>query len=681
MMDASRLGFDPLIPWLALWGLVGVAVILWSVYVALRGKAWLFRALAMTVLAVALANPQWIQEQREPLKDIVAVVMDRSESMNFRGRTETAQAAYDAIRKQIEADDTLELRVAETDAGADGTDMYIALQSALSDAPRDRIAGAVMITDGQIHDIPQDTTEAQKLGPIHAMIVGGEDEIDRNIEIQSAPSFSIIDQKVAMRVQVNDPSAKTVPVGITINGEAQPDQTVKVGEPQMISFILSQRGENLVVLSVDGIPNELTLANNLASARISGVQDRLRVLLITGEPHAGARVWRDLLKSDPAVDLVHFTILRPPNKSDNVPTEEIALIAFPKAQLFREKLDEFNLVIFDHELRPAVLEEAYLDRVARYVEQGGALLVAAGPSYAGAYRLYDTPLGGVLPGRATGEMVDGKFVPQLTALGKRHSVTATLSTDDWGPWMRYMKMESGNAESLMQTPDGNPLLLLKRVGKGRVASVMSDQLWLWARGYDGGGPYAELIRRTAHWLMKEPELEEELLKLEAGASPEIKAHLQTMSDTPGKLVMTGPDGKEVETDWSLTSPGHYQATLPATELGLYRAKSGKLSAVTLRGPTHPREYLDLRATADKIQPLATATLGGVYKLGADGTPTLPRMQRVDARGNASGSDWFGLRKRSAYAVRATESTTLLPGVFGMLLACAFMMLAWRREGR
>ena len=680
-MDASRLGFDPLIPWLALWGLVGVAVVLWGVYVTLRGKAWLFRALAMTVLAVALANPQWIQEQREPLKDIVAVVMDRSESMNFRGRTETAQAAYDAIRRQIEADDTLELRIAETDPGADGTDMYIALQSALSDAPRDRIAGAVMITDGQIHDIPKDTKDAQKLGPIHAMIVGGDDEIDRNIEIQSAPSFSIIDQKVEMRVQVNDPTAKTVPVGITINGEAQPDQTVKVGEPQMVSFTLDQRGENLVVLSVDGIPNELTLANNLASARIAGVQDRLRVLLITGEPHAGARVWRDLLKSDPAVDLVHFTILRPPSKSDNVPTEEIALIAFPKAQLFREKLDEFDLVIFDHELRPQVLEEAYLDRVARYVEQGGALLVAAGPPYPGSYMLYNTPLGGVLPGRATGEIVDGKFVPQLTALGKRHSVTATLSTEGWGPWMRYMKMESGNAEALMQTPDGHPLLLLKRVGKGRVASVMSDQLWLWARGYDGGGPYAELIRRTAHWLMKEPELEEELLKLEAGAAPEIKARLQTMSDTPGKLELTGPDGKTVETDWSMTSPGHYQATLPANGLGLYRAKSGKLSAVTLRGPTHPREYLDLRATADKIQPLATATLGGVYKLGADGTPNLPRMQRVDDRGNASGSDWFGLRKRNAYAVRATESTTLLPGVIGMLLACAFLMLAWRREGR
>ena len=681
MMDASRLGFDPLIPWIALFVLAGGAFALWGAYVVYRGKAWLFRALALTVLTLALANPLWIEEQREPLKDVVAVIMDRSESMNFRGRTETAQAAYEGLRRDLEADENLELRIAETDPGADGTDMYIALQSALSDVPRDRIAGAVMITDGQIHDIPEDTSDAVQLGPVHAMIVGGDDEIDRNIEIQSVPSFSIIDQRVEMRVRVNDPTAETVEVGVTINGEQQPSQTIRVGEPQMMPFTLRRRGENLIVLSVDGIPNELTLANNLASARISGVQDRLRVLLVTGEPHAGARVWRDLLKSDPAVDLVHFTILRPPHKSDNVPTEEIALIAFPKAQLFREKLNEFDLVIFDHELRPAVLEEAYLNRVARYVEQGGALLIASGPPYPGAYMLYNTPLGGVLPGRATGEMVDGRFIPQLTALGKRHSVTATLSTEGWGPWMRYMKLEQGNSEALMQTPNGSPLLLLNRVGKGRVASVMSDQLWLWARGYEGGGPYAELIRRTAHWLMKEPELEEELLTLEAGASSEVKARLQTLSDSPPPLKMLGPDGVEVETPWTLVSPGIYQAATPASELGLYRATSGKLNAVTLRGPTHPREYLDLRATTEKVQLLANATLGGVYRLGADGTPNMPRLQRVGERGPAAAADWYGLRRREAYAVRATESTTLLPGVVGMLLACAFMMLAWRREGR
>jgi hypothetical protein len=680
MQEASRLAFDPLIPWALTWALAGGALVLWIIYLVMRGRAWLMRALALSVLTLAIANPLWIEEQREPLKDIVALVIDRSESMNFRGRTETAQTAFEQLKAQIEADETLELRVAESDPGADGTDLYAALQSALSDAPRERIGGAIMISDGQIHDMPSDAAEASELGPVHALIVGGDDEVDRRIEIQSAPSFGIIDQPVEMRIRVDDPTSREVDVAISINGVAQRPQRVTVGEPDTISLDLERRGDNLVVLQVDGIPDELTLANNLASARISGVQDRLRVLLVTGEPHAGARVWRDLLKSDPAVDLVHFTILKPPQKSDPTPTSEIALINFPRNQLFREKLSEFDLVIFDHELRTSVLESQYLDRVARYVENGGALLVAAGPPYPDADLLYNTPLAAVLPGHATGEVVEKKFKPELTSLGRRHSVTATLPDTNWGSWMRYMRLDPGNSEALLQAPDGAPLLVLRRVDEGRVASVMSDQIWLWARGYEGGGPYAELIRRTAHWLMKEPELEEEFLDLEATAQ-DLNATLRTLSDTPPPLSITRPDGQTVEAPWTLATPGVYRATLPAKELGLYSAKSGDLTGVALRGPQHPREYLDLRATGDVVQPVAAATLGGVFRIGSDGSPTLPALRRIGERGNAAGSDWMGLRERKAYAVRATQSINLLPGVVGMVLAVAFMMLAWRREGR
>lgn len=682
MFEASRLSFDPIIPWLALWGLVGLSVVLWAGYLWRGGKAWMFRALALSVLALALANPLWVEEEREPLKDIVALVVDRSESMNFRGRTETAQAAYDQLKTQIEADETLELRVSETDPDADGSDIYTALQSALSDAPRDRVAGAIVVTDGQVHNLPPNAEAAVELGPVHSLIVGGEDEIDRRIEIQSAPSFGIIDNEIDLRVQVDDPTAEFVDVAVSINGEFMPPQRVSTGEPQIIPIVLKRRGDNLVVVQVAEIPNELTLANNLASAAVSGVQDRLRVLLVTGEPHTGARVWRDLLKSDPAVDLVHFTILRPPEKTDNASTDEIALINFPRRQLFRDKLDEFDLVIFDHELRSQVLEPQYLARVARYVENGGALLVAAGPPYPGSEQLYNTPLVSVLPGYATGEVVEEKFSPELTELGRRHSVTAPLDNGSvWGPWLRYMKVDAGNAETLIQAPDGAPLLLLDRVDEGRVAAVMSDQIWLWARGYEGGGPYAELIRRTAHWLMKEPELEEELLELRTGDSQTLNAQLRTLAETPEPLSLIGPDGQEKTAEWTLAGPGLYRTQLEDAELGLFRASSGELRAVTVRGPAHPREYVDLRSTTDLMQPIAAATLGGVFRIGADGTPDLPEMRRVGDRGNAAGSSWMGLRRNGGYAVRATQTTQLLPGVVGMGLAVLFMMLAWWREGR
>jgi hypothetical protein len=680
MQAFSRLAFDPLTPWPLLWGLAAVALALWVVYVVLRGRAWLMRALGLSILALALANPIWVQEEREPLKDIVALVVDRSESMDFRGRTETSEAAYQRIKAQLESDPDIELRIAETDPDADGTDIFTALQSALSDAPRDRIAGSILITDGQVQDAPEDPASAESMGPIHALIVGGEEETDRRIEIQSAPSFGIMDSQVELRVRVDDPSVSAVDVDISVNGEPQRSQRVAVGEPVTLKVELERRGDNLVVLQVPAIPDELTLANNLASANVSGVQDRLRVLLVTGEPHAGARVWRDLLKSDPSVDLVHFTILRPPQKTDGTPTEEIALISFPRAQLFRDKLDEFDLVIFDHELRAGVLEDSYLERVARYVERGGALLVAAGPTYPDSAMLYQTPLVSVLPGRATGEIVTRTFVPELAPLGKRHSVTAPLAQgqQQWGPWMRYMKVEPGRADVVLQSPDGGPLLLLDRVGEGRVAAVMSDQIWLWARGYKGGGPYAELMRRTAHWLMQEPELEEEFLQLTTTGA-DVAAELRTLTDAPPPLTLATPGGETREAEWSLVSPGRYSSRFASGDLGLYTAASGELAAVALRGPTHPREYADLRATPEKLQPVATATLGGVFRLGASGQPDMPEIRRVGTRGNAAGSNWLGLRERDAYAVRSTESTNLLPGVVGMALAVLFRHRARRRQ--
>jgi hypothetical protein len=701
MFQASRLAFDPLVPWLALWGLGAVAVALWIFYCVCRGRAWLTRALAMTVVMLALLNPLWVNEQREPLKDIVAVVLDRSESMTFRGRTNTAQAAFNKLKAEIEADDSLELRVAETDPDADQSDVYSALQSALSDAPRERLGGAILITDGQVHDLPADPKPAAQLGPIHSLIVGGKNEIDRRIEIVQAPSFGIIDKDVEMQIKVTgqEPPGRrgqpetVLPVTLSINGDAQPVQNVTIGELTTIKFRLKRRGENLVVLQVPGIEGELTLANNIASAQISGVQDRLRVLLVTGQPYAGERVWRDLLKSDPSVDLIHFTILRPPSKPQAASDDELALIEFPKRTLFRDRLKEFDLVIFDHELSAQVLEDVFLESVARYVEQGGALLIAAGPPYEGSTPLYNTPLTGVLPGRETGEVVDKEFVPQLTELGKRHSVTQNLPTDPaWGPWRRYMKLSEGNAEALMKAPDGAPVLLLKRVEEGRVASIMSDQIWLWARGYKGGGPYAELIRRTAHWLMKEPELEEEYLELDS-TPQEMKAHLRTLSDSPPEFALNGPNGKSVKASWNKNKPGDYSVVTPVDRgtndpnskedrsYGLYVATSGKLKAVAVRGPAHPREFADLRATEEVTKPLADATGGRVYSIGDSGTPNVPAMRRVGDRGPAGGNDWLGFRKRGAYAVRATESTVLLPGVVGMLLAVGIMMFAWRREGR
>ena len=258
------------------------------------------------------------------------------------------------------------------------------------------------------------------------------------------------------------------------------------------------------------------------------------MLLVSGEPHAGERTWRNLLKSDAAVDLVHFTILRPPEKQDGTPINQLSLIAFPTRELFSEKLEEFDLIIFDRYHRRVVLPLLYLDNVAQYVENGGAVLVAAGQRYASPTSLYRTPLSHVLPAAPTGRLIEQPYRPAITKTGERHPVTRGLRQNTsgppkWGRWFRLIETETPSGDVLMHGPENKPLLILNRLEKGRVALLLSDHAWLWARGYEGGGPYTVLLRRLAHWLMKEPDLEEDVLRA-TGQEGALKIERRSMNE-------------------------------------------------------------------------------------------------------------------------------------------------------
>jgi hypothetical protein len=442
---------------------------------------------------------------------------------------------------------------------------------------------------------------------------------------------------------------------------------------------IERRGENMVVIEAAPGPEELTLANNRTAMTIAGVRDRLRVLLVTGKPNQAGRVWRDLLKSDPSVDLVHFTILRPPFKTDFARPEELALIAFPTEELFEEKLTEFDLIIFDQYERQGVITQAYLANMSRYVAEGGALLIVAGEQFAGPASLARSPLASVLPASPTGVIRTGKFVPQLTSAGKRHSVTAPLDDRNWGGWMRFVEADAVAGDVLFSGPEGRPLLIVDRVEKGRVGMLMSDQIWLWASGYDGGGPFAELIRRMVHWMMKEPELEERRLTLQA-ESGKISVDLRTLLDTAPPLEIETPEGNRLRPGWTAKGPGHFVAEAPIDELGIYRARAGGLEAIALNGPANPREYADLTSTTEVLQPVARATGGGVMRLNEAGT-NLPEIRRITNQRTAAGNGWIGLRERGAYAVRSSTSQTLMPGILAAAAIILFLLLAWRREGR
>lgn len=677
MIEASRLGFDPVIGWTALVILGVLALIVWLLYAVRGGRSWLLRALALTLITAALSNPLWIRENRDPLKSTLAVVVDQSSSMNVNARTSLAREAAEQLRTNLADSEYFDIRVLETRSNGAETNLAAAVTSALSDTPRDQIAGAVLITDGQVHDIPEDLSVLEEFGPVHGLVLGDEDEIDRRLEIVSSPAYGIVGDDAVLRFVVHADDSEQLPVRVTVNGGPPQVMQVRPGEDIPLRVEIDRRGQNTVVVSIPSANNELTEANNLTATTITGIRDTLRVLLITGEPHRGGRAWRDLLKSDPMVDLVHFTILRPPHKQDATPTEELALIAFPTMELFEEKLDEFDLIIFDRYQRRGVLHLRYLDNIARFVDRGGALLIAAGEPFAGPASLHRTPLAPVLPLSPTGEIENGEFRPQISALGERHSVTRTLNPEEFGPWYRYIEAREVTGDIVMTTEDGKPLLALDRVGEGRVAELMSDQLWLWARGHEGGGPFSELVRRLVHWMMKEPELEEERLLLRADGE-DIVASLTSLSPEPSPLTLIFPDGHEEVLDWERTgADGTQELRVPEAGLGLYRASVDDLESIFLNGPAQPLEYADLKSTTEILEPLTDSTNGSVRRISSVGD--LPSIRPTSNGG--SGSDWIGLRDRNAYVVRDSTTIPLLPSwlVAGMLFA--LLLLAWRREGR
>jgi hypothetical protein len=684
---ATTIDFAPFVSVEILWALLAISILLTVFAFVRRARGAWARGLVLAATILALANPLLVHEKREPLRDVAVIVIDRSQSMGIENRTADANKALAEIKKRLASEKDLEIRetavTTQTTGEDNGTQLFTALNSALADVPPERVAGAVLITDGEVHDAPK---KSQIKAPLHALIAGRKDERDRKLTIVDAARFAIVGQDAQMALRVDDFGSNgggPADVTIRVDGRDAGARTVPIGKNATIHVPIAHGGENVVELEARPGPAELTLQNNRAVVAVSGVRDRLRVLLVSGEPHAGERVWRNLLKADPSVDLVHFTILRPPDKQDFTPIDELSLIAFPTRELFAEKLDSFDLIIFDHYRERGILPLAYFENIAGYVENGGALLVSAGPEFSEPTSIYRTPLSAVLPAAPTGEIVAQGYKPMVTAQGEAHPVTRDLpganadgKPPTWGRWFRLIGANKITGETVMSGPGDKPLLILDNTGKGRVAELLSDQPWLWARGFEGGGPQAELLRRLAHWLMKEPELEEERLSASI-ANGEIAIERRTMADTAAPVALTFPSGKSRTITLEKAAPGLWRSHVKADELGLYRLNDGKLSAVAAAGPLNPKEVADMRATASILQPVTEASGGSVRWL-SDGVPAI---RRVGANAAARGENWIGLRSNNAYRVAAVEQQPLLPPWAALLMLLGTLLLAWRMEGR
>ena len=683
-MEWTGLTFEPYLPWSIL--IASLVIIIsflgFSYFRSPRGI--LLRAIFFLGLLAILANPILIKEDKLFLNDQVVILVDKTLSQDVGNRLEQNEAALKKLKGAYEGQPDIDVHIVEVtpEASPDGTKILEKLKNAIAIIPEPQLAGVFIISDGILHENINLGLLPPISAPIHTLLTGSRNFRDRRISLVEAPAFAIVNRPIDLVLKVEDFGVEDMGqanIKVHRDGELIYEGNIQVGSPRPLSVEPVKRGEMIIDIEVSPLGGETSLQNNHIIHSVNAIQDRLRVLLVSGEPHSGERVWRATLKSDPAVDLIHFTILRLPTSLDGTPVEEMALIPFPTEELFQNSLDAFDLVIFDRYTLRGVLQMQYLENLTYYVNEGGAILLSAGPEFAAPFSLSSTPLGRILPLRPLGKVLEEGYVPKVTELGLKHPVTQGLSpetNEEWGRWFRLIETQKIKGDTLMEGPNGSPLLTLSRHGEGRIAALTSDQIWMWAKGVDGGGPHRELLRRTIHWLMKEPDLEEK--RLEASSEGlTLKIEKRDLTEEEVDVNISGPNGYENQITLNYIDNGLSTGEVTVPEAGLYKISYSNLSTLVGVGASNRVEYSDLQPTPDKLIPLAEATGGAVQWIADD----MPRFRRVPDNSNTSGRGWMAIKNREASQTLNLEQNSLIDPFLGVLLLLLTLMGAWWRESQ
>ena len=675
--------FYPYISYNLLYFLSFLSIIMIFIGLKFKASGNILRTILICIILICIANPIIVSENRENIPDTVAIILDLSPSQNIKNRKETAQKTYNLLKEKLEKIDNLDLRF-KTINGKNGTNIFEPLSQIVADIPSDRLAGAIVITDGQIQDSPKNIENYNFKAPINFLLSGEKNERDRRLIIESAPRFGIVGEKIEVKIMVEDIASKvpTALVSININNDIKKSKAITIGETVVLTLPLDRAGITSLNIEVEPGTEELTLQNNKSVIEINAIRERLKVMLVSGEPNMGLRSWRNLLNSDPSVDLVHFTILRPPNKQDLTPIGELSLIPFPTRELFQLNLKDFDLIIFDQYHLRGILPQYYLKNIVEYVVNGGALLDTAGPAYAGPYSLSQSPLQNILPTEPTGEVISEKFIPGITNEGLRHPVTANLKDDnnqnDWGPWYRMVEGLTISGDVLLEGPENRPLLILNRIGQGRVAQILSDQSWVWSRSENNKGPQADLLRRLVHWLMKEPELEENELSAKVEKDTIlITRNSLALNSKPVSLI--SPSNNKMEIYLDELGNGKQIGKVLSPEQGIWKLSSGKSSISIIVGNSNSSEYLDVRTTDLIIKPIVDKNMGSITWLNSQNN--FPNINHLPRSQMKTESKNIQLIKNKKYFIKNLKQTSITPWYILLILSIVLIFLSWYRESR
>ena len=676
----NSLNFYPFIPINLLLILILLSLSVIFIGFKLKAPGNIFRATLICLIILSIANPTMVSENRENIPDTVALILDLSPSQNINNRKSLAQSSYNSIKTELEKINNLDIRL-KTINGKKGSKLFEPLASMVGDISSDRVAGAIIITDGQIEDAPSILENYNFKAPVNIILTGEKEEKDRRLIIESSPRFGIVGEEIKIDIKVEDISANTPNALVTINmnDEIEQSRSIPIGEVVTITMPLERAGITSLNIEVEPGKEELTLQNNKSVIEINAIRERLKVMLVSGEPNMGLRSCRNLLNSDPSVDLVHFTILRPPNKQDLTPVGELSLIPFPSRELFQANLNDFDLIIFDQYHLRGILPQFYLKNVVEYVVNGGALLDASGPEYAGPYSLSLSPLQNILPTEPTGDIIVQEFIPIMTKDGERHPVTANLKDDinsNWGPWYRMVEGLTIAGDVLLEGPDARPLLVLNRVGQGRVAQILSDQSWVWTKSGVNKGPQADLLRRLVHWLMKEPELEENELSAKID-NDTILITKNSLNLDKKPIISTSPDNIKEEIVLEDIGRGKQIGKILSPKEGTWKFSSGNSQISLIVGNSNSSEYLDVRATDNIVKPIVSYTSGSINWVNNE--KNIPKIKQIQKNKLTDNSKNIQLIKNEKYYVKNIQQSSLTPWYFVLIFSLILLFLSWYRE--
>jgi hypothetical protein len=684
----KNIKFDPDLADPAIIALGALTLMITGYAVGRRRPGAMLRMGMSTAILATILNP--VQEVRDPLPTEVAIIVDKTASQSINSRDILTGSAYEKLLQNLSSGKNIKIRTIDVDGykdgkPVDGTQLFTKLNKGVVEIPRNRLGAVFVLTDGQVHDAPGSISKMMNGAPLHVLLSGEENEFDRRIVVEKVPHFGFVGENQILSFRVRDDGPvpgknETVEISVSLDGQQLSPQYAEPGETVKVEFKLSSPGKSVIELKTATVKGELTETNNRAVTSIKGIREALNVLLVSGEPTRGTRMWRELLKTDPDTNLTHLSILYPSEKQDATPLKELAAIPFPAREIFGEKLQEFDLVIFNSYKKRGLLPEAYLKKIAEYVEEGGALMVTAGDEYAGNTSLAQTVLGEILPAKPEGNVTKQAYRPEVSDPGKRHPVTRDLPGNGaWGRWFKVVDSSVSAGDVLLEGAGEKPLLVLDREADGRVAVLLSDQAWLWARGYEGGGPYAELLHRISHWLMKNPEMEEEALHM-FRQNNKVIVRQQTMGYLGSPIAVTKPSGKTITVTPEAVGPGQWQASLPADELGIYSAtQNGNNATVTFTTVEHdnPKEFADTISVPGILNPFVEET-GGLIARIADTNNGVPEIVLCKSGEAMSGDDWMGVKMTDVSILK--DKVPLVNPWLAYAIAIGFFAMALAREG-